>query len=111
MSLAQDGSDLRTVSFIEFDSRSEDRLNDSGEIAYTLGFTDGGSAVFVRRGEPSCPGDINCDGVVNVFDIVKVIHAFGPCESPSHCPEDLDGSGVVDVQDLLVVIHNFGSCD
>lgn len=56
---------------------------------------------------PSCVGDFNDDGAVDITDLLSLIAAWGTCES---CPEDLNTDGVVDVSDLLAVIAAWGSC-
>jgi len=50
-------------------------------------------------------GDMNCDEVVNVDDLLGVINAWGPCESG--CPTDFDENAVTNVQDLVIVIENW----
>jgi hypothetical protein len=50
-------------------------------------------------------GDVTCDGVVNVTDILSVVSAWGPCAGV--CPEDIVPDGVIDVSDLLKVIANW----
>lgn len=60
--------------------------------------------------EPSCTGDINSDGVVNVSDLLAVINAWGPCPDPENCPADINDDDVVNVSDLLAVINNWGPC-
>ena len=53
--------------------------------------------------------DVNCDGVVDVVDLVEVISNGGPCPGePAPCPGDTNGDGVVDVKDLSAVILNWG---
>jgi murein DD-endopeptidase MepM/ murein hydrolase activator NlpD len=55
-------------------------------------------------------GDITQDGIVDIFDLVTVVIAFGSTPStPSwdaRC--DLNGDSVIDVLDLAVVAINFG---
>lgn len=55
-------------------------------------------------------GDITQDGVVDIFDLVTVVIAFGSTPSiPSwdaRC--DLNGDSVIDVLDLAIVAINFG---
>jgi hypothetical protein len=63
---------------------------------------------------PQCGvGDVTCDGVVNVNDLLAVINAWGPCPvPPATCPADVaphpGGDGMVNVNDLLLVINNWG---
>jgi hypothetical protein len=57
--------------------------------------------------EPSRPGDINGDGVVDVFDLLMLLGAWGNCGA-GQCPADLNGDGVVDVFDLLTLLANWG---
>lgn len=54
-------------------------------------------------------GDTNCDGVVDVTDLLAVILEWGPCPSPAApCGHaDLNGDGVVNVSDLLLTILNW----
>jgi hypothetical protein len=56
--------------------------------------------------DPSCPGDVNGDGVVDVLDLLLVLAAWG---NPGG-PEDINGDGIVDVLDLLEVLANWGPC-
>ena len=77
------------------------------------------SVIVVVLSTPK-PGDINCDGVVNVDDLLAVINAWGLCPAPPApgpapapgLPADIapppDGDGVVNVDDLLMVINNWG---
>ena len=56
-----------------------------------------------------CPPDVNKDGAVNVLDLIELLLAFGPCDSPpQRCPADTNKDGVVDVDDLFEVLANFG---
>jgi alpha-tubulin suppressor-like RCC1 family protein len=73
----------------------------------------GGRSFAIRPDTPSCPqADINCDGLVNVNDLLAVINAWGNCPPPpASCPADIappGGDGVVNVNDLLMVINNWG---
>jgi hypothetical protein len=61
----------------------------------------------------SPPGDLNGDGVVNVFDLLILLGAWGPCPpaepgADGSCPADLHGDGAVDVFDLLILLGNWG---
>jgi len=71
----------------------------------------GGDSQGVEASESqaeTCGADINCDGVVDVTDLLAVIAAWGDCPADAACPEDTDGDGVVDVTDLLAVIAAWG---
>jgi hypothetical protein len=54
-----------------------------------------------------CPGDLDGNWTVDVFDLLILLAAWGPCPG---CPEDLDNSGVVDVFDLLILLSSWGPC-
>ena len=56
----------------------------------------------------TCDSDINCDGSVDVSDLLAVIAAWGDCKPDADCPEDVNGDGTVDVNDLLAVIGAWG---
>jgi hypothetical protein len=64
-------------------------------------------SVNIECAEPACEGDFNNDGAVDVFDLLELLGAWGPCFG---CPQDLDGSGAVDVFDLLTLLGAWGSC-
>jgi hypothetical protein len=56
------------------------------------------------------PGDLNTDGVVDIFDAVTVALAFGATPSDLNWnPEaDITGDDLVDIFDLVVVALHFG---
>ncbi|TVQ57311.1 MAG: hypothetical protein EA377_00990 [Phycisphaerales bacterium] len=58
--------------------------------------------------DPGVIGDLNGDGVVNVFDLLLLLEGWGPCPSGSDCPADLNGDGTVNVFDLLLLLENWG---
>ncbi len=58
-------------------------------------------------GENPCPADLTRSGVVNVFDLLALLEAWGPCPD---CPADLTGDGVVNVFDLLDLLEAWGQC-
>ncbi len=53
-------------------------------------------------------GDLNGDGAVNILDLLLLLAAWGPCETP--CPPDFDGDGAVGILDLLMLLANWGPC-
>lgn len=56
-----------------------------------------------------CEGaDLNCDGVVDVSDLLILLANWGPCPRSGECPADLNGDGAVDVSDLLILLANWG---
>lgn len=57
-----------------------------------------------------CPGDLNGDSQVNVFDLLELLANWGACSDPSNCPADLDGNGIVNVFDLLELLSVWGPC-
>ena len=69
-----------------------------------IGFEEDDVSESSDCGEPTVPGDVNGDGMVNVTDLLAVMDTWGPCEG---CPGDLNGDGFVDVVDLLEVVGNW----
>jgi len=53
-------------------------------------------------------GDLNCDGVINVSDLLILLANWGPCADQNSCPEDLNDDGIVNVSDLLILLANWG---
>jgi glucose/arabinose dehydrogenase len=49
--------------------------------------------------------DFNCDGMVNVVDLLRVLSGWGSCNG---CREDIDGDHQVTVTELLQVISDWG---
>ncbi|RMH28642.1 MAG: hypothetical protein D6693_03610 [Planctomycetota bacterium] len=54
----------------------------------------------VIRANPSCPADLNADGVVDTADLVTLLAGWGTAAAPS----DISGDGVVDTVDLVILI-------
>ena len=50
-------------------------------------------------------GDVDCDGTVNVTDLLSLFAAWGPCDY--YRPEDINGDGTVDTIDLLTLLANW----
>jgi len=55
----------------------------------------------------NCPGDLNCDGVVNGADLLIMLSSWGPCAG---CPGDLNNDGVINGADLLIMLSSWGGC-
>ncbi len=102
------------VLFLRQRGKSE-RAGYSDVVIYREPGTDvpwyGGDSQGVEASESpveTCGADINCDGTVDVSDLLAVIAAWGDCPEDADCPEDTNGDGVVDVTDLLAVIAGWG---
>lgn len=54
-----------------------------------------------------CVGDLSGDDLVNVFDLLTLLNAWGQCAG---CPEDLNGDDAVNVFDLLTLLSAWGPC-
>jgi hypothetical protein len=50
-------------------------------------------------------GDPNCDGSVNVYDLLIVLNDWGSCDV---CSGDLNGDGETGIYDLLILLDNWG---
>jgi hypothetical protein len=68
-----------------------------------------GACCLEETGTP-CPGDIAQNGQVDVFDLLALLSAWGPCANPSNCPADIAANGVVDIFDLLALLSAWGAC-
>lgn len=56
----------------------------------------------------SCPLDLNDDGLIDVLDLLQVVHAL---RTRGNVAEDLDGDGLVTPRDMHMIIRNFGICE
>ena len=65
-------------------------------------------SVFGAPVDDASPADLNGDGVVDVFDLLILLGAWGDCDDLRDCPADLNGSGAVDVFDLLILLEQWG---
>jgi hypothetical protein len=74
----------------------------------------GGTGTFrlYTNGLDRLPGDVNCDRIVNVADLLLVVQNWGDCPLPPFvCEADLTNDGAVNGCDLLSVVNNWGSMD
>jgi trimeric autotransporter adhesin len=59
--------------------------------------------------EPECPpADLNCDGAVDVADLLILFDNWGACADCDDCIADLNDDCAVDVGDLLILFDNWG---
>lgn len=65
-------------------------------------------AVVIERTGVLKIGDMNCDGAVDVSDLLILLGAWGQCPAETLCPADLNADGTVDVSDLLILLSNWG---
>ena len=63
--------------------------------------------VLAPTGRPI--GDINADGVVNVPDLIALLHCFAEAAVPGCESEDVNADGVVNVLDLIDLLLAFGT--
>jgi hypothetical protein len=57
----------------------------------------------------SIAGDVVCNEMIDVRDLLAVLEAWGPCDGPvEECPADLDADGTVGAEDLVLLLGNFG---
>ena len=84
------------------------------QIRWTMGTTDSAwtysgwnidDIEILSSGGAGVVGDVNCDGIINVTDILLVVGGWGPCND--HCAEDIIPDGTINVLDLLHVIGNW----
>ena len=74
----------------------EDQFN----VTYTA------NSVVVTTVGTVAVGDINCDGAVNVIDLLALLSDWGPCAGFA-CAADLNADETVNVLDLLIVLANW----
>ncbi len=83
-------------------------------VRWTMGSTDSAwqysgwniDDVYISTSiESGMVGDVNCDGLVSVEDVLTIISSWGPCEGV--CAEDIVPDQNINVSDLLLVIANW----
>jgi len=74
----------------------------------------GGVATYsaFANGVSRLAGDVNCDRIVDVTDLILVVQNWGECPLPPFvCQADLTNNGNVNIQDLWSVLNNWGAVD
>lgn len=66
---------------------------------------DAGGNTFSDDCSPALRADIDCNGIVNVSDLLLLLGGWGPCPL---CPSDINLDEVVNVTDLLSLLANWG---
>lgn len=59
------------------------------------------------------PGDVNGDGIVDIFDCVTVALSFGstPSDPNWNSNADINDDGLIDIFDIVIIALNFGETD
>jgi hypothetical protein len=55
------------------------------------------------------PGDLNHNGVVDMYDYNQLVTDYGKKGTPGFIPSDIDTNGVVNIYDYNILLGNFGS--
>ena len=73
-------------------------------------FTDLRPIIAVTVGHPLVRGDINNDGIVDIYDAIILSNAFDSTpSSPKWNPKaDINSDGFVDIYDAIILASNFG---
>jgi len=81
-------------------------------LDFSSDYTTGNPAVLIQGKVevPQCPiaADLNCDGVVDVSDLLLLLANWGACPPSGDCTGDINEDGTVDVSDLLLLLANWG---
>ena len=85
-------------------------LNWSGPSADSVSNINAASATILMNGSKTiqanfvlAPEDINCDGDVDLFDLVRLGLHWGETGSPRWIPEDVKPDGIIDLFDLVLI--------
>jgi len=82
----------------------------TGDVTFYGAFVISQPNVFVSAltvQEAGLPGDANCDGVVNVLDVVAVANYVMGLNPTPFCPEnaDVNGDGIINTLDLVLTVN------
>jgi hypothetical protein len=56
-----------------------------------------------------CPGDLDCNGMVDQRDLGILLADYGCTRGPGNCPGDIDGDGDTDQSDLGILLSNWNA--
>jgi hypothetical protein len=75
---------------------------------FTYGLSQSASCEFDVNISPNvcCLGDFNCDGYINILDLIIIIDQFGCLNS---CTADMTGDGLVSTMDIYAFINLYES--
>ena len=83
---------------------------DPGKIEPDQGLGSKGGEATERSAEVPCSSsDLDCDGDVDVDDLLTLLSNYGECADPENCPGDTDADGDVDVDDLLALLSEYNA--
>ncbi len=106
--------DFRTIDFVAIHNGTggeEGRptsLNDAGQLAFFLAFSDGSSGVFVAT--IGIPGDLDGDGFVGITDLNLILANWNQNVTPGDpLAGDSTGDGFVGIEDLNAVLGNWNA--
>jgi probable HAF family extracellular repeat protein len=82
-------------------------INNAGQVAGSARLTDGSNDQVAVRLTPIAPppGDCDCNGVVNIDDLLRTINQWGPAIPTTTA--DFNNDGLVNVADILTVIEEW----
>jgi hypothetical protein len=84
-------------------------INENGDVALSIDFTNGDSVIVAAQLPDPCPGDINGDGVVDATDLAILLGGWGVF-GPIGTGGDVDRDGDTDAVDLGTLLGSWGPC-
>ena len=119
-----DGSEVITINDVQYDAGITDfglfpgdyqfSVEKPGYQIYTGSFVvdDTGlniEVVLTPSDDGQMPGDANCDGTVNVLDIITMVHYYAGNDPEPFCFDnaDVNGDGVINVMDIILTSEIF----
>ncbi len=84
-------------------------INERGDVALSIDFTNGDSVVAVAQLPDPCPGDLDDNGFVDASDLAVLLGAWGGF-GPVGTGGDVDRDGDTDATDLGTLLGAWGPC-